>query len=127
MSLQSGSGSKQHRPLSPPVPFLSSYLYEETDDIEELNLGFSHSPSATFTAASVNDEFCTSLCERGDKEGFLVEYHDLPKRGFSGNYQCFVRLKTSPCAVCCGTGPTKRLAHDNAAKNALLYLNTVSS
>jgi len=78
---------------------------------------------------AISKEFCSSLKDRSKTSNFTVEYHDLPEKGYSGNYMCFVRLKldTRPPTVCSGMGPTKAYAHEKAAQNALHYLNTVCS
>ena len=72
------------------------------------------------------DEFCSTLEDKGNRSGFKVNYHDLPLKGFSGNYLCLIRLNTEPPIVCNGCGPTKNSAHEMAAKNALHYLAVCS-
>ena len=110
-----------------PVPFLSSPLYDEMECEDEQSFEeISHGIPPPVIEDVISNEFCLSLEDRGKTRSFTVTYHDLPEKGYSGNYMCFVRLDTRPPTVCSGMGPTKAYAHEKAAKNALLYLNTVS-
>lgn len=120
------SASKSNQSTSP-VSFLSSYLYDEME-FEELSLNqVSQGSLPSVADAEMTDEFCSTLEDKGEGSGFTITYHDLPEKGYSGNYMCFVRLTTKPPTVCSGMGYTKACAHEIAAKNALHYLNTVCS
>lgn len=104
--------------------FFSSVLFDSVPDGSgEPNLGSPKSPS--YSDQKQTHRSCKTLKERGLKFGFDVDYYDLPDKGYSGNHQCFVKLSTSPLAVCCGSGPTELTAHEEAAHNALQYLDVV--
>lgn len=87
--------------------------------------GGSTPPPVDDPETSDRDKFCSALEDKGKTSGFTVTYHDLPEKGYSGNYMCFVRLNTKPPTVCGGMGHRKQAAHEEAAKNAIDYLNTV--
>ena len=128
VSPQSGPSASTSRQTLSPVPFLSSPLYDEMECEDEQSFEeTSHDILPPVTEDVTSKEFCLSLKDRSETESFTVTYHDLPEKGYSGNYMCFVRLDTRPPTVCSGMGPTKAYAHENAAKSAMLYLNTVSS
>lgn len=127
-SVSSGCSSK-------PVPYLLSQLNDhlasddddvgndedDNDNLTRLIHPFSHSG----VNDGVNEEFCSSLEEKGKRSRFSVEYHDFSQKGSSGNYLCFVRLNTTPPTVCSGMGLTKTSAHEKASQRALHYLNIV--
>lgn len=129
VSSQSGSSPSRSSQSNSPVSFLSSHLYSKME-IEEpcfnkVAHGGSTPPPEVDAVNSVSDESCSALEDKGKTSGFTVTYHDLPEKGYSGNYMCFVRLNTEPPTVCGGMGHRKQAAHEEAARNALHYLNTV--
>jgi len=99
----------------------------ECEEIEQTSEKKSHGILPPVFEDVISKEFCSSLEEKGKTSSFTVKYHDLPEKGYSGNYMCFVRLDTRPPTVCSGMGPTKAYAHEKAAQNALHHLNTVCS
>lgn len=133
LSLSPGASSRPSRNLfrnfpdqgpkrsSSPVSFLSSPLC----DVMEHDSSFEPEVKPSSFLEDITDEFCSSLEDKGRQSGFQATYHDLPEKGYSGNYLCFVRLNTKPPTVCSGGGPTKNSAHEIAAKHALYYLSTV--
>jgi len=50
-----------------------------------------------------------------------TKFYDL-QDGYDGNCLCFVRIETDPVIVCHGSGITKELAYNDAARNALKIL-----
>lgn len=131
LSPLSGSSPSRSSQSNSPVPFLSSDLYDKMETEEPCLNTVSHHcstpPSVVDAETSVSHEFCSALEDEGKTSGFTVTYHDLPEKGYDGNYMCFVRLDTKPPTVCGGMGHKKQAAHEKAAKNALYYLSTVFS
>lgn len=128
VSPPSGPSASTSRQTQSPVPFLSSPLYDEMErEDEQTSEETSHGIPPPVFEEVISKEFRLSLEDRGKTSSFTVKYHDLPEKGYSGNYMCFVRLDTRPPTVCSGMGPTKAYAHEKAAQNALYHLNTVCS
>ena len=128
VSPPSGPSASTSRQTHLPVAFLSSPLYDDVEcEDEQTTEETSHGIPTPVFENIISEEFCLSLEERGKTSSFTVEYHDLPEKGYSGNYMCFVKLDTRLPTVCSGMGPTKAYAHEKAAQNALHYLNTVCS
>lgn len=123
-----GASASTSRQTQSPVAFLSSLLYDDIEcEDEQTTEETSHGIPQPVFEDVISKEFCLSLKDRGKTSSFTVKYHDLPEKGYSGNYMCFVRLDTRPPTVCSGMGPTKEYAHEKAAQNALHHLNTVCS
>ncbi len=74
-------------------------------------------------------EACTQLLkELSDEQKFEVTYVELEEReeDSAEPVLCIVQLSTLPVAVCCGRGPDKEAAEQDAAKNALIYLKIMT-
>ena len=123
----SGASAFTSRQTQSSVAFLSSPLYGDMEcEDEQITEETSHGIPQPVFEDIISKEFCLSLEERCKTSSSTVKYHDLPEKGYSGNYMCFVRLDTTPPTVCSGMGPTKEYAHEKAAQNALHHLNTCS-
>ncbi|XP_033639534.1 double-stranded RNA-specific editase 1-like isoform X1 [Asterias rubens] len=73
-----------------------------------------------------DSQSCHILQLVAEEQQFQLRYIELKERSLKNLLQCLVELKTSPIAVCQGTGQTEDEARSNAARNALYYIKTMA-
>lgn len=71
-------------------------------------------------------DFVTFLGDLGKEQKFEVTYVEVEEKSDDDLTQCLVQLSTLPVAVCYGVGTDGKMAHNDAARNALNYLKMMT-
>lgn len=71
-------------------------------------------------------DYVTVLGDLGKEQKFEVTYVEVDEKTDDDQVQCLVQLSTLPVAVCYGTGTDAKVAHNDAARNALNYLKMMT-
>jgi dsRNA-specific ribonuclease len=76
---------------------------------------------------SGSSDALTQLYEHSRNHQFKVEFLDIKERSTMGLFQCLLRLNTLPVSVVHGQGANTNDSHNEAARNALLYLKVMAN